>query len=109
MIKEMSKDLVQRWKDLYRTEKGAPASAPSAIGTQRLRTTAMFLEESCYTHVQKAVPYRALMEGVAEKVKDDPQLARELAIGGISAVEFVKKVAEERKRAEVHRMNAIMK
>merc|ERR1711964_132176 len=94
----------------YRSETGeASASARSIISSQRLRTSAMFLEESCYGRVQKVAPYRALMEGVAERLLEDPDLARELVTGGISAVDFVKKVADARRRAEVLKMKEGLK
>lgn len=111
MIRELSRDLVHRWRALFRGETGVPASAvtPAAIGSQRLRTTAMFLEESCYTRIQAVAPYKALMQGVAERLLGDPQMARDLAVGGISAADFVKKVADERRRIEVLKLKEGMK
>jgi len=107
-IKESSADLVQRWRSLYRGETGASAAAPAPVGPQRLRTTSMFLEGSCHTLVQKVSLYVALMEAVAEQLQREPQAARELVIGGISSTEFVKKVADERKRLDIVKLKESM-
>jgi len=116
MIRELSGGLVHMWRSLFRGEAaisqtGIPGTAatPAPIGSQRLRTTAMFLEESCYGHVQTAAPYRALMQGVAEHLLQDPPRARDLAVGGISASDLVKKVVHERKRFEVVKLKQGLK
>lgn len=110
IIRDLSRDLLQRWKSLYRAETGASATVTAApIGSQRLRTTSMFLEENCYVHVQKAAQYKGLMEGVAERLQRDPEMARDVAVGRMPAPDFVKKVSDERRWLEAVRLKSGMK
>lgn len=108
MIRDLARELVQRWRSLYRAETGTAAAAANPIGPQRLRTTSMFLEESCHTLFQKVKPYASLMEALAERLEQEPQTARELAIGGISSMEFVKKVCADKKRTEALKLTERM-
>merc|ERR1712146_530227 len=73
---------------------------------ERLRTMSMFLEESCYTLFQQVAPYKALMEAIAEHLLQDPSMARDLCVGGISAKEFLKNVDERRRMYQVARMKS---
>lgn len=98
VIRELAQDLVQGWRSLYREDAGISAPvAPTRIGSQRLRTTSMFLEQSCYTHFQKATQYQALIGDIAERLLEDPVLAKDVAVGGISAADFIKKVVDRRR------------
>merc|ERR1711959_445102 len=111
MIRELSGDLVHRWKSMYRPQTGQTDTAAPAktIGSQRLRTMAMFLEEGCYSRVQTAGPYRELIEGVTQRLLEDPDVARNVAIGAIAAVDFVQRVGDDMKRMEVLRQREGLK